>query len=135
MCYTTVYRGINSLTLTYTTRDSCITYKKIILFAFQRCHTLAVDRTTKKTLLQVIYLAAQCSALSRDLPLVTFMIVQFLTPFNRCINPLIYLYAFPLTVVSLRRHTTDAMLLVHVVESTIGCVSYIRIYLCYFCFR
>ena len=27
MCYTTVYRGINSLTLTYTTRDSCITYK------------------------------------------------------------------------------------------------------------
>ena len=26
MCYTTVYRGINSLTLTYTTRDSCITY-------------------------------------------------------------------------------------------------------------
>jgi len=24
--YTTVYRGINSLTLTYTTRDSCITY-------------------------------------------------------------------------------------------------------------
>ena len=28
MCYTTVYRGINSLTLTYTTRDSCITYNK-----------------------------------------------------------------------------------------------------------
>jgi len=27
VCYTTVYRGINSLTLTYTTRDSCITYK------------------------------------------------------------------------------------------------------------
>jgi len=26
VCYTTVYRGINSLTLTYTTRDSCITY-------------------------------------------------------------------------------------------------------------
>jgi len=29
VCYTTVYRGINSLTLTYTTRDSCITYKYI----------------------------------------------------------------------------------------------------------
>jgi len=26
VCYTTVYRGIYSLTLTYTTRDSCITY-------------------------------------------------------------------------------------------------------------
>ena len=26
MCYTTVYRGINSLTLSYTTLDSCITY-------------------------------------------------------------------------------------------------------------
>jgi len=31
MCYTTVYRGINSLTLTYTTRDSCMTYNKLIL--------------------------------------------------------------------------------------------------------
>jgi len=26
VCYTTVYRGISSLTLTYTTPDSCITY-------------------------------------------------------------------------------------------------------------
>ena len=31
MCYTTVYRGINSLTLTYTTLDSCITYTNIRL--------------------------------------------------------------------------------------------------------
>jgi len=26
VCYTTVYRGMSSLTLTYTTLDSCITY-------------------------------------------------------------------------------------------------------------
>ena len=47
MCYTTVYRGINSLTLTYTTRDSCITYISISRSSTGQAHMYVADALSR----------------------------------------------------------------------------------------